>query len=157
MYRRILVAVEDHEQVGSLIELVNRSASPGVTEVRALHLRLRELSGLVWYARESPEEAWMIAESAAFDLRMAGMGAEGEVRHEFVDRAAEAIVDAATRFEAELLVLGSPKRGELAARVFGSITQRVLQRSPCPVLVAPRDPSGVGGRRSEPSRALPRH
>jgi nucleotide-binding universal stress UspA family protein len=157
MYRRILVAVEDYEQVGSLTDLVQGVAAQDVTEVRALHLRLRELSGLVWYARESNEEASLVAEAAVFDLRMAGVGAGSEVRHAFVDKAAEAIVDEATRWQADLIILGSPRRGELAARVFGSVTQRVLQRSPCPVLVAPRHLAGSGRRRSEPSRAGRRH
>jgi hypothetical protein len=33
-------------------------------------------------------------------------------------------------------VLGTPRRGEFMTRLFGSVTLRVLQRAPCPVLVA---------------------
>jgi len=152
VYGRILVAVEDIEQVGPLIELVEEAATKGVTEVRALHLRLRELSGFAWYARENREEASRVAEAAVFDLRMAGLGAASEVRHAFVDKAAEAIVREATSWEADLIILGSPRRGELAARVFGSVTQRVLQRSPCPVLVGPRGRGPAHRRHTEPSR-----
>jgi nucleotide-binding universal stress UspA family protein len=61
-----------------------------------------------------------------------------------VDRVAEAILDEAVDFGADLIVLGKPRRGEFAARVLGSVTTRVVRRSRCPVIVAPRTP---GGRR----------
>jgi len=51
-------------------------------------------------------------------------------------RAAEAIVAEAIEWGADLIVLGFPRRGELATRLFGSVTLRVLQHAPCPVLVA---------------------
>jgi hypothetical protein len=67
---------------------------------------------------------------------MAGIAASGHVRYALVDRAAEAIVADATEWGADLIVLGSPRRSELAARLFGSVTLRVLRHAPCPVLVA---------------------
>ena len=72
---------------------------------------------------------------------MAGLAAGAEVRYAIVDRVAKAILDEASRFGADLIVLGPPRRRELAAHMFGSVTQRVIQRSSCPVIVAPRAPS----------------
>jgi nucleotide-binding universal stress UspA family protein len=69
---------------------------------------------------------------------MAGFSAGGVVRHAAVDRVAQAILMEAKAFDAQLIVLGSPRRGELLARLFGSVTHRVIQRSECPVIVAPR-------------------
>jgi len=69
---------------------------------------------------------------------MAGLAAGGSVRYAAVDRVAQAILAEAKAFDAQLIVLGRPRRGELLARLFGSVTHRVIQRSPCPVLVAPR-------------------
>ncbi len=148
MYRRILLAVGQYEQAESLLELVKGIRTEGATEVRALHLRLHEMSGIRprSYARESREDASLIAEAAAFEVRMAGVGASSVVGDAYFDRVAEAIVNDATCWEADLIVLGSPSRGELAARVLGSVTQRVLQRSPCPILVASRHRAqGEGG------------
>ena len=62
----------------------------------------------------------------------------GNVRHAIVDRVAEAILGEAEAFDADLIVLGRPRRGELATRLLGSVTMRVLRRSSCPVIVAPR-------------------
>jgi nucleotide-binding universal stress UspA family protein len=67
---------------------------------------------------------------------MAGITATGQVRPALIDRAADAIIAEATEWGADLIVLGFPRRGELTTRLFGSVTLRVLQNAPCPVLVA---------------------
>jgi nucleotide-binding universal stress UspA family protein len=155
MFTRILVAVEDFRHSQAVLDLVKAVATEGVTRVRALHLRERELSGYSWYARESKDDASFVTEAAVFELRMEGLAAGGGVRGAVVDRVAEAILAEATLFEADLIVLGPPRRHELTARLFGSVTQRVLQRSACPVIVAARQPGSkrhpVGSDASAPT------
>ncbi len=138
MFSRIVVAVEAPNQSQPALELVRKVATDGVTKVHVLHLRERELSGYSWYSRESGQEASYAAEAAIFELRLAGLAAGGTVRNAFVDRIAEAILTEAKAFDADLIVLGRARRGELASRLFGSVTLRVLRRSSCPVIVAPR-------------------
>ena len=140
MFARILVAINDTGQSQAVLGLVKEVATEGVTEVRALHLRLREVSGYQWHSRETRDQASFVAEAATFELRMAGLAAGGSVRHAAVDRVAQAILAEARAFDAQLIVLGSPRRGEVLARLFGSVTHRVIQRSRCPVIVAPRRP-----------------
>jgi nucleotide-binding universal stress UspA family protein len=136
MFARILVAVDDVGQIQGVIDLVKDVAVPGKSQVRALHLRLRELSGFRWYSRETSKDASFVADAATFELRMAGLAAGGGVRYAAVDRVAEAIVAEAKAFNADLIVLGRPVRGELLTRLLGSVTLRVIRRSDCPVLVA---------------------
>jgi nucleotide-binding universal stress UspA family protein len=138
MFTRVLVAIDDVNQCQEVLDLVGHVATEGVTEVRALHLRLREVAGYNWRPLESRDQASFVAEAATFELRMAGFSAGGVVRHAAVDRVAQAILGEAKAFDAQLIVLGSPSRGELLARLFGSVTHRVIQRSACPVIVAPR-------------------
>jgi nucleotide-binding universal stress UspA family protein len=138
MFSRILVAIDGPEQAATALDLVRQVATEGMTEVRVLHLRERELSGYHWYARENPDRASYAAESAIFQLRMEGFAAGGAVRFAFVDRVAEGILDEARAFDADLIVLGPPRRGELVTRLLGSVTTRVLRRSTCPVIVAAR-------------------
>lgn len=140
MFARILVAIDDLSQCQATLDLVKNVAEEGVTEVRALHLRVRELSGYKWYSPETRDQASLVAEATTFELRMAGLAAGGIVRHVPVDRIAQAILREAKTFDAQLIVLGSPRRGEVLARLFGSVTHRVIQRSRCPVIVAPRRP-----------------
>ena len=141
MFTKILVAIDDFGQSQNVLELV-KSVATDAAQVRALHLRERELSGYSWYARESRSDASLVADAAVFELRMAGLAAGGGVRHAVVDRVAEGILAEAREWDADLIVLGSPRRGEVTARLFGSVTQRVLQRSACPVIVAPRQAKG---------------
>jgi nucleotide-binding universal stress UspA family protein len=144
MFAKILVAIDDFSRSQDTLDVVKGIATEGVTEVHALHCRVRELSGYSWYARENRKQASFQAEAAVFDLRMAGLAAGADVRFAIVDRVAEAILGEARDFGADLIVLGPPRRREFAARMFGSITQRVIQRAACPVLVAARAAGGSG-------------
>jgi nucleotide-binding universal stress UspA family protein len=156
MFARILVAIDDSGQSSAALDLVKGVATDATTQVRALHLRLRELSGFSWYARETRKDAAFVADAAVFDLRMAGLAAGGDVRYAAVDRVAEAILAEAKAFDADLIVLGSPSRGELLTRLLGSVTLRVIRRSSCPVIVAPRRRRGseqaVASQSSAPRR-----
>ena len=136
MFARILVAIDDLGESQAVLDLAKDVATEGVTQVRALHLRVREVSGFGWYSRESRNDAAFVADAATFELRMAGLAAGGSVRYAAVDRVAEAILAEAKAFDADLIVLGRPTRGELLTRLFGSVTLRVIRRSGCPVLVA---------------------
>ncbi len=138
MFARILVAIDDFSQSQAMLHLVKDAATEGVSEVRALHLRVREVSGFGWYSRETRKDASFVADAATFELRMAGLAAGGSVRYVAVDRVAEAILAEARAFDADLIVLGCPRRGELLTRLFGGVTLRVIRRSSCPVLVAQR-------------------
>jgi nucleotide-binding universal stress UspA family protein len=136
VFRRVLVAIEDASQVEGAIELARRVCVPGVTEARVLHLNLRESIRGQRFTLETESEASYVVEATVFELRMADIGASGDVRHALFDKAAEAIVADAAGWGADLIVLGAPRRGELRTRLFGSVTLRVLRHAPCPVLVA---------------------
>jgi nucleotide-binding universal stress UspA family protein len=57
-------------------------------------------------------------------------------------RAANTIVDAATAFRAELIVVGSRGLGPLRSMVLGSVSAEVVDHAPCPVLVVRRPSVG---------------
>jgi nucleotide-binding universal stress UspA family protein len=133
VFRRVLVLVKDVSQVEPLVELARRA---GASEARVLHLNLRESIGGRRYPLETESSAAGVVEAAVLELRVAGIKASGQVRDTLIDRAAEAIVADATEWAADLIVLGSSRRGKLASRLFGSLALRVVQGAPCPVLVA---------------------
>ena len=133
LYQRVLIAIADASQVGPVTELAR---SAGVREARVLHLNLRESYGGRRFPLEADAAASYAAEAAVFELRMAGMATSGQVRHALIGKAAEEIIAEATEWGADLLILGPSRRGELAARLRGSVTLKVLQHAPCPVLVA---------------------
>src|SRR6266487_5890503 len=140
MFSRILVAIDTPEESQAALDLVRQVATEGLTKVQVLHLRERELSGPAWYSRESRDQASYVAESAIFELRMSGVAAGGNVRSAIVDRVAEAILREAEAFEADLIVLGRPRRGELATPLLGSAPWGALRRRRPPAPVPPPPP-----------------
>ena len=132
-WQRALIAVADADQVGPVVELARRA---GVGEARVLHLNLRESYGGRRFPLETDAAASYAAEAAIFELRMAGMGASGQVRHAMIGKAGEAITAEAAEWGADLIILGPSRRGALASRLRGSVTLKVLQHASCPVLVA---------------------
>jgi nucleotide-binding universal stress UspA family protein len=49
--------------------------------------------------------------------------------------AAEAILDAARIRGCDLIVMGSRGRGPITAALLGSVSQKVVQQAPCPILI----------------------
>ena len=133
LYQRVLIAVADASQVGPVVELARRA---GVREARVLHLNLRESYGGRRFPLEADAAASYAAEAAVFELRMAGMATSGQVRHALIGKAAEEITAEAAEWGADLIILGPSSSGELASRLRGSVTLKVLQHAACPVLVA---------------------
>src|SRR5690242_6714436 len=154
LYQRVLIAVADADQVGPVAELARRA---GVREARVLHLNRRESYGGRRFPLETDAAASYAAEAAVFELRMAGMATSGQVRHALIGKAAEEIIAEATEWGADLIILGPSRRGELASRLRGSVTLKVLQAAPCPVLVAsPADKADAHRVAAEESAATAR-
>jgi nucleotide-binding universal stress UspA family protein len=154
LYQRVLIAVADASQVGPVVELARRA---GVREARVLHLNLRESYGGRRFPLETDAAASYAAEAAVFELRMAGVATSGQVRHALIGKAAEEITAEATEWGADLIILGPPRRGELASRLRGSVTLKVLQHAACPVLVAaPAGNADSHGVAAEESAAIAR-
>jgi nucleotide-binding universal stress UspA family protein len=151
LYRRVLIAIADASQVGPVVELARRA---GVREARVLHLNLRESYGGRRFPLETDAAASYAAEAAVFELRMAGMAASGQVRHALIGKTAEEITAEAAEWGADLIILGPSRRGELASRLRGSVTLKVLQHAPCPVLVtSPADMADSRHGAEEPAGA----
>lgn len=68
-------------------------------------------------------------------VREAGVTCESAV---VVGRPDTEIVSRATSTGAQLIVMGTHGRSGLAHALLGSIAERVVQHSPCPVLIVPR-------------------
>jgi len=74
-----------------------------------------------------------ILDQAEASLEAPGRGVESRLLR---GRAASVIVEEATEFRAELIVVGSRGLGRLEAMLLGSVSAEVVDHAPCPVLVA---------------------
>lgn len=81
-------------------------------------------------------------------LAEGGVEVSSEVRHGLVDGVSQALVEAAERARAQLLVIGMRRRSPVGKLVLGSVVQDVLLSADCPVL-AVKAPAATGSDRAK--------
>jgi nucleotide-binding universal stress UspA family protein len=137
MYDRILVAV-DHSETSDRAVLAARDlAVLSEGEVWVLHLREREMGPKagVLTPDETTDEAKAAVEASVEVLAQAGVKAHGQVRNTIFGYAAREIVNDAIEVDADVIVMGSRGRGDLAGLLLGSTAHKVIHLSDRPVLV----------------------
>jgi nucleotide-binding universal stress UspA family protein len=137
MYDRILVAV-DHSAASDRAVLAARDlAALSKGDVWVLHLRERELGPKtgVLVPDETTNEAKAEVEASVEVLTQAGVKAHGEVRNTIFGYAAREIVNDAKEVDADVIVMGSRGRGDIAGLLLGSTAHKVIHLSDRPVLV----------------------
>jgi nucleotide-binding universal stress UspA family protein len=137
MYDRILVAV-DHSEISDRAVIAARDlAVLSEGEVWVLHLRERETAPKtgVLVTDEATDDATAAVAAAVDVLAQAGVKAHGEVRNTIFDYAAREIINDAGEVNADVIVMGSRGRGDLAGLLLGSTAHKVIHLSDRPVLV----------------------
>jgi nucleotide-binding universal stress UspA family protein len=135
MYNNLLVAV-DHSEVSERVLAAARNlALLSKGEVWVLHLREREHTRLGLVPIESDADAETAITSAVESLTAAGVQAHGEVRDTVFGHAAREIVEDAKKHQADVIVMGSRGRSDLAGLVLGSTAHKVIHLADRPVLV----------------------
>ncbi|HXM54470.1 MAG TPA: universal stress protein [Candidatus Dormibacteraeota bacterium] len=140
MYRRILLAVDAHRVAESAVAAVVQLAAASRAEVLVVHVRDIE-RGL----RTRFEDEHLV-DHVVGQLRDAGVAARGEVRTISNGDVADALVDSAARFAADVIALGSHGRSELGGLLLGTVGQRVVTRTDCAVMLVHGDPTGPSRR-----------
>ena len=137
MYDRILVAV-DHSEISDRAVLAARDlAVLSKGEVWVLHLREREMGVKtgVLTPNETTDDASAAVAASVEVFAQAGVKAHGEVRNTIFGYAAREIVNDAKEVNADIIVMGSRGRGDIAGLVLGSTAHKVIHLSDRPVLV----------------------
>ena len=136
MYDRILLAV-DHSDISKRAVLAARDlAKLSDGHIWVLHLRERE-TGVrkVSMMDETADDANAVVTAALEVLTDAGVKARGEVRNTTHGYAAREIAGDAKDYDADVIVMGSRGRGDLAGLVLGSTVHKVIHLTDRPVLV----------------------
>jgi nucleotide-binding universal stress UspA family protein len=136
VYERILVALDHSAVADKVIEATKNLAEASKAKVWVLHLREREViprMGLV--PSESDTEAAAVVESAVKTLTDAGIDVKAEVRETIFGHAAREIIEDAKLHDADVIVMGSRGRSDLAGLVLGSTAHKVIHLAEHPVLV----------------------
>jgi nucleotide-binding universal stress UspA family protein len=137
MYDKILVAV-DHSEISDRAVVAARDlAVLSNGEVWVLHLRERETGAKTGQlvTDETTDDANAAVAAAVDVLAQAGVKAHGEVRNTIFGYAAREIIIDAGEVNADVIVMGSRGRGDLAGLLLGSTAHKVIHLSDRPVLI----------------------
>jgi len=136
MYDRLLLAVDNSDAAGPVIDVARELASLSDGEVWVLHVREKEVMPRGgFFTIEAGAQAQSVVERAAKELDDAGIKAHYELRHAIYGQAADEIVAAARAHDAGVIVMGSRGRSDLTALMLGSTAHKVIHLSDRPVLV----------------------
>jgi nucleotide-binding universal stress UspA family protein len=137
-YDKILVAM-DHSEISDRALLAARDlALLSKGEVWVLHLREREIAVKTGLAMmdETESDANAKVSAAVEKLTEAGVKAHGEVRTTLFGYAARgSIVDDAIAHDADVIVMGTRGRSDLAGFILGSTAHKVIHLADRPVLI----------------------
>ncbi len=144
MYKRILVPVDGSEEANKALVAALQLAREGGGQLRIVHL----VEGLTPLAIDQYGAAWtgdiidtlkkageQILADALDIARAAGVPADTELFDNFGERLAESVVDAALRFKADLVVVGTHGRRGMGRLLLGSGAEQIVRLAPVPVLV----------------------
>ena len=136
--KRLVVAVAGGDDVGPAIKASTAAASPG-SKVLVVHVA-QALFGAQGFAYVEPEEeASETVSTTVQALTDAGISASGFVAHG--ESVADVIAKVAREWEADMIVTGSSRMGDLASAIFGSVSHDLMHVSDRPVLIGERTTS----------------
>src|SRR5689334_134872 len=116
MYDRLLAAVDQSETAGRVIAAARDLALLSKGKVRVLHLLEKEVIAQMGdVPSESAAEADQPVRDGVSALREAGVDAEGEIRETTFGHTAREILADAEEHDADVIIMGSRGRSELAA------------------------------------------
>lgn len=150
---RLLFAIDQFESGQMALGFVASVAAANDASVRVLHIR--ELPGRARILPlETRDEAEDLVRDALHSLQLVGVAAEGRSVSMLHEHMVQRIVDEASLWECQAIVLGSRQLRGVARLSGHGVRERILRLSPLPVLVAPT-PDVVDVTRRSPDE-LPR-
>jgi nucleotide-binding universal stress UspA family protein len=136
VWDRLLLAIDQFESGQSALEFAAGVATTNDASVRVLHIR--ELSRMARaLPLESPGEAEELVREAVGSLQSSGVPSEGRSCSVLQEHVARRIVQEASLWECQGIVLGSRRLHGISRLSGRGVRERILRLSPLPVLVAP--------------------
>lgn len=136
MFERILLAVDDSDESKKAIKTAVSLAKATDGEVLVVHVHAKDMGFQVKDDIETRIEAETLIEAACNIVKRAGVPVVGDLRAARSDHVAKEVLDAAERFDADCIVVGSRGSGPLTQMLVGSVANQVVHLAHCPVIVA---------------------
>jgi nucleotide-binding universal stress UspA family protein len=143
----LLLGVDERATIPHLVAYVATLGAQGRAVARVVHVIEHAVQGGL--ALETFEEASSLVEETVFELRMAGIGANGTVRRARLRRIGPSLVQEASRWSADAIVLMGPRR-----RLFGwGVREQVLRGSGATTVLVSGQPRTWQSRLGHDKRA----
>ena len=132
--QRVLVAIAGDEVEPSVEAAIAAAAAPGST-VLVVHVPISIFGGGYSYIEPDEEMAATLGRATKL-LSDAGLPVESMLTRD--GPVAKIVLEAAAKWGADVIVIGSSRMGDLGSILLGSVTHSLLRSSDRPVLVAER-------------------
>ena len=139
MFNKIVWATDGSYAADAALPQVRELASANGTTVVVMHCEETFVGPRAYGLAVNVDEGDLVEKikQQAKDLEAEGFPVETEFVTGRSGIAAHAIADAAKKDGADLIVVGTRGHTALSGLLLGSVTQRLLQVAPCPVLAVP--------------------
>jgi nucleotide-binding universal stress UspA family protein len=139
MFKNILLGLDGSPESAKALELAQQLAAEEGAHVDIVHVREFVLAGRAGmqttHADEDDLEA--VVRQQADELAAAGVDTALTVISSTTGGPAHVLADRARAIDADVIVVGTRGRTGLAGLLLGSVTQRLMHVSPCPVMAVP--------------------
>ena len=141
MFKKILVPTDASDYSKRSLEIALELARKFQAEVEVFHVTYtpQDYWGYtVSYGATVNQEDLNKNGQLALDLTVTGLNTDGVVLNKVLEAGhpVTKILEEIEKMKIDLVVMGSHGYGVVAGSVFGSVSQRILQKAPCPVLIA---------------------
>lgn len=140
---RILLATDFSPYAGIAEKVVRKLALPADSQVRLVYA----IEPITTVALFAPSALLTITDAAEAEARAQVRATAKSLERDGIEistvvgygRAADVIIDECAAFGPDLIIIGSRGRGGIASNLLGSVSAEVVDRAPCPVLVARKE------------------
>ena len=156
MFKKIVWATDGSEAADQALDVATRMASETGGEILAVHCIEMTMPGKAsgrYPVFANEEEMDQKIARQVKEVLAHGIPAHMQITRTDVGNAAHAIAKVVREQDGEVIVVGTRGRGPVAGLLLGSVTQRLLHTSPCPVLAIPVHPTQHAP--SEPPSGMP--
>jgi len=146
MFEKIVLGLDGSPPSDRAFALVQGLAALTTAHVTVVHVREMMIAPAVGGVPRRIDEDSLEAKIQSQIDQLNAAGAEAELRvivTNYASGPAHEIATVAAEVGADLIAVGTRGQGLITGLLLGSVTQRLLQISPCPVLAAPLDEGGA--------------
>jgi nucleotide-binding universal stress UspA family protein len=134
--QRVVLAIAGGDDIAPAVRAATAAAAAAGSEIVVLHVAQTIIGPQGYVFVETEQEAQAVMKGAVQMIEEAGVAVQGVVAHG--RPVAESVVDMAESWNADMIVIGSSRMGDIGSLVLGSVSHHLLRTSGRPVLIAER-------------------